>query len=524
MKLPITNSIGLPCVGSYVYVEWNEPDSLEPSGWYHCQVIEYESDGKALLSYRDGATEVLDLRKARWEHTRKNGKAFLPFDVSPPTYQLKRVRQDSKLPKFTPSTPQRVKAYADDLTLISKSKVDHQSALKEVDNACRELGLEFRPDKCVSYCFDGEKPLPHTVFNLNDGKTRNISSGPTKFLGETIGLTPTLSKRAATKKITKKLYDALCAIDSRPIRGEYKAWIYKSYLAPAIQFHLSVDKISAGVTKKIQRRATSLLKKWLKIPRCATLAVLFHPEILNIPYLPHLLEKSKLRFLSLPSLSHDHNIKSLSTLISDPKFLESENVPPKVAEIISTSNPPNKLSELRLLLKQLRTSHIFEWNSSLESLTVQNKLLDIIPLESDSKVWSRVITALPAGQLSFIIRAGIDCLPTPMTLCRWKYRTDSSCGLCNAPQCTVNHILSCCPTSLLQGRYTWRHDTVLKRLYNLLRDNLDESVTIFADLNNLRASDTPPATIPLNIIVTTARPDIVIIDGRYICLLELTIP
>uniref|UniRef100_A0A1X7UFF2 Reverse transcriptase zinc-binding domain-containing protein n=1 Tax=Amphimedon queenslandica TaxID=400682 RepID=A0A1X7UFF2_AMPQE len=111
-----------------------------------------------------------------------------------------------------------------------------------------------------------------------------------------------------------------------------------------------------------------------------------------------------------------------------------------------------------------------------------------------------------------------------MTLCRWKYRTDSSCGLCNAPQCTVNHILSCCPTSLLQGRYTWRHDTVLKRLYNLLRDNLDESVTIFADLNNLRASDTPPATIPLNIIVTTARPDIVIIDGRYICLLELTIP
>lgn len=281
----------------------------------------------------------------------------------------------------------------------------------------------------------------------------------------------------------------MCAIDSRPIRGEYKAWIYKSYLAPSIQFHLSVDKISANVT---QRRATSLLKKWLKIPRCATLAVLFHPEILNIPYLPHLLQKSKLRFLSLPSLSHDHNVKSLSTLISDPKFLESENIPPKVTEIISTSNPPSKLSELRLLFKRLRVSHIFEWNSSLESLTVQNKLLDIIPLESDSKVWSRVITALPAGQLSFIIRAGIDCLPTPMTLCRWKYRTDSSCSLCNAPQCTVNHILSCCPTSLLQGRYTWRHDTVLKRLYNLLRDNLDKSVMI-SIISELRIPLQPPS-------------------------------
>ena len=47
---------------------------------------------------------------------------------------------------------------------------------------------------------------------------------------------------------------------------------------------------------------------------------------------------------------------------------------------------------------------------------------------------------------------------------------------------------------------------------------------VFADLDNLRASNTPLATIPLNILVTTARPDIVVIDGSYICLLELTIP
>ena len=111
-----------------------------------------------------------------------------------------------------------------------------------------------------------------------------------------------------------------------------------------------------------------------------------------------------------------------------------------------------------------------------------------------------------------------------MTLCCWKYRTDSSCGLCNAPLCTVNHVLNGCPTSLLQGHYTWRHDVILKRLYHLLKDNLDDSIMVFADLDNLRASNTPLATIPLNILVTTARPDIVVIDGSYICLLELKIP
>ena len=89
-------------------------------------------------------------------------------------------------------------------------------------------------------------------------------------------------------------------------------------------------------------------------------------------------------------------------------------------------------------------------NSHQESLTVQNKLLDII--ESKSRVWSRILTSLPFGQLSFIVRAGIDCLPTPMTLSRWKYRVDPSCGLCGALQCTMSHILNGCPTSLQQGQ------------------------------------------------------------------------
>ena len=87
---------------------------------------------------------------------------------------------------------------------------------------------------------------------------------------------------------------------------------------------------------------------------------------------------------------------------------------------------------------------------------------DLIPLESESRVWSRIINSLPAGQLSFLLRAGIDCLPTPVTLSRWRYQCDSSCKLCHYSSCTVHHILNCCPASLNQGRYTWRHDSVLK--------------------------------------------------------------
>ena len=139
-------------------------------------------------------------------------------------------------------------------------------------------------------------------------------------------------------------------------------------------------------------------------------------------------------------------------------------------------------------------------------------------------MWSRIITSLPAGQLSFLLRAGIDCLPTPVTLSRWRYQCDSSCKLCHYSSCTVHHILNCCPASLNQGRYTWRHDSVLRCLYNTLRSHFLPDAEIYADLPGLRASDSPPATLPLRILVTSARPDIVIIDGDVITLLELTIP
>ena len=57
-----------------------------------------------------------------------------------------------------------------------------------------------------------------------------------------------------------------------------------------------------------------------------------------------------------------------------------------------------------------------------------------------------------------------------------------------------------------------------------MRSHFLPNTEIYADLPGLRASDSPPATLPLCIVVTSARPDIVIIDGDVITLLELTIP
>ena len=116
-------------------------------------------------------------------------------------------------------------------------------------------------------------------------------------------------------------------------------------------------------------------------------------------------------------------------LIHDTKFIASEEIPLNSAELIQSLKPPLKKNTLKFLYKDLTARHAAVWNTHLESLTVQRKFIDLIPLESESRVWSQIITSLPAGQLSFLLRAGIDCLPTPVILSRWRYQCDSSCKL-----------------------------------------------------------------------------------------------
>ena len=99
---------------------------------------------------------------------------------------------------------------------------------------------------------------------------------------------------------------------------------------------------------------------------------------------------------------------------------------------------------------------------------------------------------------------------------------------CDSPRPTTAHILSGCPVALLQQRYTYRHDSVLYVLVTRLIDIFVDlpSVKIYADLQNFRSCESPPATLPTSIMVTPYRPDIVIhnTDTSTVALLELTCP
>ena len=73
-------------------------------------------------------------------------------------------------------------------------------------------------------------------------------------------------------------------------------------------------------------------------------------------------------------------------------------------------------------------------------------------------------------RISFLVDAAYDQLPTLANLERWNLTENSKCAECSAKG-TLRHILSNCPQCL--GRYTYRHNQVLKVLCKYVTDKCE---------------------------------------------------
>ena len=277
----------------------------------------------------------------------------------------------------------------------------------------------------------------------------------------------------------------------------------------------------------IQSAQSSVLrfvKKWLNLPRNCTPGTVFHPDILNLPFLPHLEESAKLSYILAVECSVDPIIVELRHSLLSNVFQDAPDVffDALSADKSSVSNIHSSTFKSKARTS-LRSSHVRYWNSTLEPLTVQNKFLDIAALEQNCPLWKRLMYGLPEKQLSFLLRAGCDTLPTPMNLARWNIITSPVCTLCCCTQPTTNHILTGCSIALDQGRYTWHHDSVLQVLVRNFKKGLPPCYKIYADLPGHQASVSPPSTIPSHITSTLSRPDLVVVSTDSITLLELSV-
>ena len=214
----------------------------------------------------------------------------------------------------------------------------------------------------------------------------------------------------------------------------------------------------------------------LKLPKCATLSSLFHHNFLSSSILSTSISEGKALFFASFPLSSDQNIKSLKALVSDLPFIESE-IPLNSVELVHSCKSLSKKKDLKCLYRDLQGVHTDKCGTYyLESLPVQKKLLDLTPLESKLHVCVVSYSHFNSSWSTIFFDPSWYwlCTNSRYTVYRWNYQCcDPLCKLCHSLLYTVYHIfLNCCPVSFSQDWYTWRHDLILRQLFNIVRSNV----------------------------------------------------
>ena len=128
-------------------------------------------------------------------------------------------------------------------------------------------------------------------------------------------------------------------------------------------------------------------------------------------------------------------------------------------------------------------------------------------------LWTKVHCSMLKNIYNFIVKYMNNTLATKKNLGKSSLSTTSACSFCFQSE-ALQHVVSSCNSYLQEGRYTWRHNSVLLHIARTLSSAADSS--LFADSPNFPS----PSLIP----VDSLCPDLVLVlNNASVYVLELTV-
>jgi hypothetical protein len=122
---------------------------------------------------------------------------------------------------------------------------------------------------------------------------------------------------------------------------------------------------------------------------------------------------------------------------------------------------------------------------------------------------------MPRSIYNFAIRYLGNCLPNRSNSCKWGITSTSICNFCPNLQ-TLGHIVGGCKAALAEGRYNWRHDSILLSLSRALATI--PSVSIYSDIKEGNEFLSPEV-----ITGEKLRPDLIAVKGNRTFICELSV-
>ena len=415
--------------------------------------------------------------------------------------------------------------FADDFCLVTGNKRSHQRLLNEIDHHIKSMGLRLKPSKCRSLSFSSGK-FNDVIFSVGDDQISSVGNEVHKYLGAVI--TKNLTSSDIHEYLSSKLEKSLKNIDSSLIRNEYKLKVYSRYLLSSLRFDLTVNDMTYTHCKSLDMLSNRFLKKWCGLPRPGTLAFVHMPNGLAIPSISDLYTQCHtLSYISMREKVDDLVNHCLdSQLDRESKWVRKKSIIVKSDEVYSSVKGvhPTLTGKKKEATKILTNEVSTIWHTYVKDLVVQGRFLDLLSMESNCMIWKSIMYNLPVKVLKFLVNAVSDTVNTRANLLRWGKSTTSKCRHCDCVE-TLNHVLNCCSVFLSQGRYTWRHNNVLKCFVGMITESISPDTKILHDIPYLTGYS-PVSTIPLPCTQTNLKPDLCIYDenSKKIMIMELTVP
>ena len=395
-------------------------------------------------------------------------------------------------PQIIKSSPP-AKAFMDDLFLKGSSLVETQNLLNRANNCLNWARMRLKPAKSKSLIMENGRVLQEKVLFVSSGNKDeiipSIVNNPVKFLGRSISFN--LKDTDQIKTFSLAVAKGLSLIDKSPHRGIHKVWILQNLLVPRLRWPLLIYEIPLNIVVRLEQNISSFMRKWLKLHNSTTNICLYSsssPCPLPLKSLSSVFKSAKVSGHLLLRDSSDKIVAESNVKLKSGNWDVSKSV--KAAEetlefkkilgyhqtnragfgsLSIPEIPPKRSHEYRKLVSSIvEESDDNQRQAKAVQLSLQGQWTKWCNFVRFDLSW-KTLLGMPQPLISFCLGATYDTLPSPSNLHRWRISTEKSCFLCGKPVCTTAHILGACRKSLEQGRFTFRHDSVLALIVSYLR-------------------------------------------------------
>ena len=388
------------------------------------------------------------------------------------------------------------RGFMDDISLMTVSTPKAALALARVNTALKWARMNLKPSKSRSLVIKRGEVIKVEPFSVDGDIIPGLHNKPLRTLGRFFDWF--ISDKYSITKLQDKFTDSLVKLDKSLLTGFMKAWALTHVVVCQVQWDFMIYEISITIIESLERKQNVYLRKWLGVAKCLTDVALYSKSVpcpLPLKSLVSVFKTTKVgSFLQL-LYSKDDQVSNTSLCHkTGPKWdirtaLKSAESRVHMEKVVgNTRGGESILSEGSSRFAGLGHGK-FQSNSPQPGTKEhRHHIADMVRADIEESRYVKAVELALQGTwtawrdyiqrniswkgilgtkgslLRFCLGATYDTLSTPSNLERWGLISKATCALCGQEGCCIRHILSGCPKALGQGRYEWRHNTILRTI------------------------------------------------------------